>query len=271
MASVNTTSSPELDTNQIEQTVSRPVGLVQGPDQPTASDSPAAATTPAAPPNHDPSNGPSPLQGRDEVNSGGVPHHTRSLDGPVLSTPQPFRDDTEVQQLRRIVASQHAQLLSRDAQIASQQAQIASQRAHLFQYQQNFPAIQFFPMVSPLQTARSQNHAEILNTAIVELEAAIAHHVPANAVPPLGANYYHGFDMAERLRPGHFSRIGAVRTATSKLLELRAPPAPASNRRAERTADNTRPAQSNNPASSSQRTAPRVHLSIHVCMNVRLT
>ncbi|KAF6226981.1 hypothetical protein HO133_008422 [Letharia lupina] len=55
MASVNTTSGPQLKSNQIQQTVSRAVDLVQCPHQSTASDPPAAATL-EVPPIYDSSN-----------------------------------------------------------------------------------------------------------------------------------------------------------------------------------------------------------------------
>ena len=248
---MNTTLNPELNSNPINQTVSTPVEPVQRTHQSTASDLPTPATTHEMSSTHEPSNGPSPLQGRDEVNYGGMPHHSTSLHGPAASTPHPFVQDSEVQQLRRIVASQQAQL-------ASQQAQLASQNAQLFQHQQNFPALQYFPMAPHFQTVQSQHHAAGLNEAIKELEVAVSQHVPATEVPPLGTIYYQGFDLAERLRPGHFSRIGVVRAATAKLWELRAPPPSASNRRTERAARKTRPNKSGNPGASSLRTAPQV-------------
>ncbi|KAL9134133.1 MAG: hypothetical protein Q9175_004680 [Cornicularia normoerica] len=116
MANVNTTLTPQLESNQAKQTVSKSASLVQTSHQPIGSDPSAAATTFETSPIHDPSSGPSTLQGRDEDNSGGITHHSRSLHRPDLSAPHlsiddNFTDDTTVQQLREIVAAQHDELL----------------------------------------------------------------------------------------------------------------------------------------------------------------
>ena len=142
-----------------------------------------------------------------EVNSGGMTHHSASLHGharPLVPTPQSSTDDTTIQQLRQTVAIQYATILRYEA--AAQESERF--RSQLFQR-------------SADAEERSIKHAETLNKAIVELEATISPLPPADWIPQRGEFFYGGFDLAERDRPGCLTRIGVVRYATWKLQQLR--------------------------------------------------
>lgn len=241
MASVNTTSGPQLKSNQIQQIVSRAVDLVQCPHQSTASDPPAAATL-EVPLIYDSSNGPSTLQGRNQVNYGGIPDRSRSLHRPALTELHSWTDDMTIQQLRQIVRSHHAELLEYCQRIPTVQhleQQLRSQNGKLLWYQRSADALE-----------PSIKHAEIMNKAIVELEAEIAPSIPANGAPQPGTSYCHGFDLVERQRPGKFTRIGVVRFAALKLRDLRATLPPASRGRARAVVDSTRLDKPENAKSS---------------------
>lgn len=144
-------------------------------------------------------------QGRNEVNSGDHSASLRGLARPLAPAPQSPTDDTTVQQLRQIVAIQHATILRLEAE---------AQESERFRSQ-------FFQR-SAAAEERSIKHAETLNQAIVELEATINPGPPAVWIPRPGELFYGGFDLAERYRPGRLSRIGVVRAATCKLQLLRA-------------------------------------------------
>ena len=122
----------------------------------------------------------------------------------MAPTPQSPTDDTTVQQLRQIVANQHATILRYEAE------------AREFE---NFRS-QFFQR-SAAAEERSIKHTETLNQAIVELEATINPGPPAVWIPRPGELSYGGFDLAERSRPGHLTRIGAVRSATCMIQLMR--------------------------------------------------
>ena len=146
-------------------------------------------------------------QGRNEVNSGGMTHHSPSLRGLARllgPTPQSSTDNATMQELRQAVTIQHATILRYEA--AAQESERF--RSQLFQR-------------SADAEERSIKHAETLNRAIVELEATISPIPPAHWIPRPGELFYGGFDLAERHRPGCLTRIGVVRYATSKLRLLR--------------------------------------------------
>ena len=139
-------------------------------------------------------------QDRNEVNSGNLSASLRGLARPLVPTPQLPTDDTMVQQLRQIVANQHATIRRYEAE-AQESERFRSQ---LFQR-------------SAAAEERFINHAETLNQAIIELEATIDPGPPAAWIPRPGELAYRGFDLAERYRPGCLSRIGVVRSATYML------------------------------------------------------
>ena len=153
----------------------------------------------------DASRRPSFPQGLNEANSGDHSALLRGLARPLAPTPQSPTDDTTVEQLRQIVADQHATILRYEAEAR----EFERFRSQFFQR-------------SAAAEERSIRHAETLNRAIVELEATIDPGPPAAWIPRPGEVSYGGFDLAERHRPGRLTRIGVVRSATCKLQLLRA-------------------------------------------------
>ena len=139
-------------------------------------------------------------QGRNEANSGDHSASLRGLARPVVPTPQSPTEDATIQQLRQIVANQHATILRYEAD---------AQESERFRSQ-------FFQR-SAAAEERFIKHAETLNQAIVELEATINPGPPAAWIPRPGELAYGGFDLAERHRPGRLTRIGVVRSATYML------------------------------------------------------
>ena len=241
MGSRDTALVPQLKLNLEKQTFSEPANLVQVTRHSTAPDLPITAATPEVSRTHEPNTGRSARQGHDEINSSAMLDYSGFPHRPAGSTPHPITNETTVEQLRHIVLSQHAQL---------------------HDYQQRLPTIQHLEQIITSQNVqlyryeRSTNdqetyfsHAEALNTAIVELEAAIAPFVPAVGVPSPGTVYCHGYDVAERQRPGALTRIGTVRFATWKLQELGGFLAPAFRSPTETMADNiSHPVPTQTPA-----------------------
>ena len=136
-------------------------------------------------------------QGRNEVNSGDHSAPLRGLARPLVPTSQFPNDDTTIEELRQIVVTQHATILRHEA---------AARESERFRSQ-------FFQR-SAAAEERFIKHAETLNEAIVELEATVNPGPPAAWIPRPGETAYGGFDLADRSRPGHLTRIGAVRSAT---------------------------------------------------------
>ena len=139
-------------------------------------------------------------QGRNEVSSGEHSAPLRGLARPLVPTSNFPNEDTTIEQLRQIVAIQHATILRYEAE---------AQESERFRSQ-------FFQRSAAAEEG-SIKHAETLNQAIVELEATINPGPPAVWIPRPGECTYRGYDLAERYRPGRLTRIGVVRAATCML------------------------------------------------------